>query len=132
MRMPINPALKSKQYVAVAGLVAFLVANASTVQAETFSGWVSFRGEFLLYPSRRAMLAEKNEGCLSGALPLTQQRIAMRKYQHKHVDISGYKERFALAPLALSMNNRGSPITNICSSEFVIFANKIRMAHGAR
>jgi hypothetical protein len=90
-------------------------------------GWVRFIGEFALYESEQAAGDRGREGCVSGALPLEQQRLAAEKFEGKRVRITASEVAWELPdPLALSLNHAGSPITNWCGGSFVLFASNIR------
>lgn len=88
-----------------------------------FVGWVRFVGEFVLYSDRVAFDGFRRERCISGALPLERQRDAAKRLNGKRVRVIAKKVPWALPdPLAVSLNNQGSPITNWCGEKYVLFA----------
>jgi hypothetical protein len=90
--------------------------------AESYVGWVRFVGEFVLYDDQSAFESFGKNHCMSGALPLEKQRLASR-FSGTRVKVTGVRVRWSLPdPSAVSLNNDGSPITNWCGGEFVLFA----------
>lgn len=90
---------------------------------ESYIGWVRFVGEFALYDNQAAFERSEREHCISGALPLDKQRLAAKEMNGRRVKVTGVRVPWSLPdPLAISLNNDGSPITNWCGEEFVLFA----------
>lgn len=86
-------------------------------------GWVRFVGEFVLYTDHSAFESSRREHCVSGALPLEKQRDAAKNLDGKKVMVVAKRVPWALPdPLAVSLNNEGSPITNWCGGKYVLFA----------
>lgn len=112
---------------AIAWGCAYRVKDASrTHPTESYVGWVRFVGEFVLYDDRSAFDGSKKEHCISGALPLEKQRTAAETMNGRRVKVTGTHIAWSLPdPLAISLNNNGSPILNWCGGDFVIFATDI-------
>jgi hypothetical protein len=97
-----------------------------TSPTESRIGWVRFVGEFALYDSQSAFERSDREHCVSGALPLDEQRLAAKTMDGRRVKVIGARVQWSLPdPLAVSLNNRGSAITNWCGGRFVLFATKM-------
>jgi hypothetical protein len=93
---------------------------------ESRIGWVRFVGEFALYDSQSAFERSDREHCVSGALPLDEQRLAAKTLDGRRVKVIGARVPWSLPdPLAVSLNNGGSAITNWCGGSFVLFATKM-------
>ena len=91
-------------------------------------GWVRFVGEFVLYDDREAFLERRRDHCVSGALPLNQHRVAAKKFDGKRVRVTGVSVEWSLPdPMALSVNHKGSPITNWCGGSRVIFGTGMKL-----
>src|SRR5215216_7239190 len=89
----------------------------------TYVGWVRFIGEFVLYDDRSAFENSRMEHCVSGALPLDRQNEAAEKFDGKRVRVKAKPVPWSLPhPLAISLNHEGSPITNWCGGEYILFA----------
>lgn len=94
--------------------------------ADSYVGWVRFVGEFVLYDDRAAFAASRREHCISGALPLSEQREAAKKFAGKRVRVTGTLVPWSLPdPLTLSLIHEGSPITNWCGGQSILFATKM-------
>jgi hypothetical protein len=98
-------------------------------ESETqYVGWVRFVGDFLLYTDRSAFKLSQREHCVSGALPLEKQRDAARNLSGKRVRVIAKRVLWKLPdPLAVALNNNGSPITNWCGGEYVLFATDMEV-----
>jgi hypothetical protein len=91
--------------------------------ADSYVGYVRFVGEFVLYDDRSAFAHFRKEHCVSGALPLDKQREAAKRFDGKRVRVTGTRVPWSLpGPLAVSLNHEGSPITNWCGGQYVLFA----------
>ncbi len=91
-------------------------------------GWVRFVGEFVLYDDREAFLERRRDRCVSGALPLNQHRVAEKKFDGKRVRVTGVSVEWSLPdPMALSVNHKGSPITNWCGGSRVIIGTRMEL-----
>lgn len=94
----------------------------------SYVGWVRFSGEFLLYDNRSAFAGSRREHCVSGALPLEKQREAARKFDGKRVRVTAVRVPWSLPdPLAVSLNNEGSPVTNRCGGQYILFATDMML-----
>ena len=90
---------------------------------ESHVGWVRFVGEFVLYDDKSAFEGARRDHCISGALPLEKQQVAAKKMDGRRVKVTGVRITWSLPdPLAVSLNNDGSPITNWCGGNFILFA----------
>lgn len=90
---------------------------------DSYVGYVRFVGEFVLYDNRSAFADFRREHCVSGALPLDKQREAAKRFDGKRVRVTGTRVPWSLpSPLAISLNHEGSPITNWCAGQYVLFA----------
>lgn len=92
-------------------------------QAATFDGWITFSGEFQLYPKRENVGRLYDRTCISGYFRTKRQQIAAaRRYAGKHVRIEG-----SLIPLSQywSPAELGSPVENYCDSVNVLVARSI-------
>lgn len=90
---------------------------------DSYVGWVRFVGEFVLYDDRSAFTGSRREHCVSGALPLNEQGEAAKRFDGKRVRVTATRVPWSLPdPLAVSLNHEGSPITNWCGGEYVLFA----------
>jgi hypothetical protein len=93
---------------------------------EPYVGHVRFLGEFVLYDDRSAFADFRREHCVSGALPLDKQREAAKRFDGKRVRVTGTRVPWSLPdPLAVSLNHEGSPITNWCGGQYVLFATEM-------
>lgn len=106
---------------------AYQAANHSRQESDDqYVGWVRFVGEFVLYTDRVAFEDSRRQDCVSGALPLGKQRDAARKLDGKKVKVVAQRVPWVLpGPLAISLNNDGSPITNWCGGDYVLFATEM-------
>jgi len=60
-------------------------------------------------------------------LPLNKQRVAEKEMNGRRVRVTGVRVPWSLPdPLAVSLNNDGSPITNWCGGKFVLFATDMK------
>ena len=95
----------------------------SQTSTKEYVGWVKFRGEFLLYPDKKAAENGVGRGCLSGTLPLQLELDAAKKYDGTRVKVIAQPILWRLpSPLALSLNHEGAPVTNWCHGDTVLFA----------
>lgn len=96
-------------------------------------GWIVFHEEFQLYDTYDAMVRGDQDHCISGALPLTKQRAAEKKYRNKQarVRVRGTLVEWKLPKTpqfpvtGLALMHDGSPILNGCLGRFVLFATSI-------
>jgi hypothetical protein len=114
---------------AVCGLVAVLAGCASLAPRERlYTGWVRFTGEFVLYSNASAFADSRTSHCLSGALSPAKQKDAAARFNGKRVIVRARPVRWALPdPQALMMNNQGTPITNWCGRDEVLFATEMKL-----
>jgi hypothetical protein len=126
--------VKSAHIMALAATVAFLgcAGQSSSTRLKapegyrSYVGWVRFVGEFVLYYDRSAFENSRMEHCVSGALPLDRQNEAAEKFDGKRVRVKAKPVPWSLPdPLTLSLNHEGSPITNWCGGEYILFATDI-------
>jgi hypothetical protein len=95
-------------------------------RVDQYVGWVRFVGEFALYSDYGAFENSDRDACVSGSLPLEMQRSAAAALDGKRVRIIAKRVPWVLpGPLAMSLNHQGSPITNWCGKEYVLFATQI-------
>lgn len=93
---------------------------------QSYVGWVRFVGEFALYDDWSAYENSRHAHCISGALPLEQQRRVAREFEGRRVRVTAVRVAWFLPdPLAVSLNNDGSPITNWCGGKYVLFATEM-------
>jgi hypothetical protein len=93
---------------------------------QSYVGWVRFVGEFALYDDRSAYESSRHARCISGALPLEQQRKAAYEFEGRRVRVTAVRVAWFLPdPLSVSLNNDGSPITNWCEGKYVLFATEM-------
>lgn len=95
---------------------------------DVYTGWVRFVGEFVLYDDREAFLERRRAHCVSGVLPLNEQRAAAKKFEGKRVRVTGVAVEWSLPnPMSLSLNHKGSPISNWCAGPKVIFGTEMKL-----
>ena len=89
----------------------------------TFDGWITFAGEFQLYPKQEDVGRQYDRTCISGYFATKRQQIgAARAYDGKHVRVTG-----TLIPVAQywSRTEVGSPVENYCDSASILVARSI-------
>ena len=90
---------------------------------DSLTGWITFRGEFLLYPRREDIGRTFDETCVSGTFARRQQyAAAARRFEGKHVRIQG---TLLPADHYFSETGLGQPIENYCASKQVLIATGI-------
>lgn len=93
-----------------------------------YVGWVRFASEFALYADPTAFANSASSHCVSGALPPELQRQAAAEFSGQRVRVRARAVPWSELPAdALTMNNKGSPITNWCGDRVVLFASEMKI-----
>ena len=114
---------------AVAAMVSGCAGTAMTQRLDRgrlYTGWVRFSGEFTLYADPKSFANAATSRCVSGALPLEQQKEAAAKFNGQRVFVRAKAVPWVLPDeRALTLNHGGSPITNWCGGKEVLFATEM-------
>jgi hypothetical protein len=102
---------------------------------QEFSGWISVHGEFQLFNKKKDFEKLMEGKCISGALPLREQRLLGTKVSTKklRVIVTGkalnYSKYQGSLPPGFMITHGGSRIENFCGSALIIFARSVRVAN---
>ncbi|MEN3749867.1 hypothetical protein TPR58_22030 [Sphingomonas sp. HF-S3] len=89
-------------------------------------GWISFRGEFLLYPRQEDLGRTLDQSCTSGTFArVADFRSAARRFEGKRVRVIG---RLMKADAYFSDSTLGQRIENYCGSDTVLIATSVEPA----
>lgn len=90
--------------------------------ATEFTGYIVFNEEeFQLYPREAQIRTPFSRPCLSGALPLNQQRAARQDLPGQKVTISGRTAAWA----GRTITHEGVDIRNTCGGPFVLLGDDV-------
>lgn len=104
-------------------------AAASRMQwSESISGWVTFRGEFLLFGMPDALPSNDLTRCTSGNLPTGLHARAAETLEGKRVIVTGRMVVWTAGTDDRPTRERAAPIRKVCDGPLVFLADSIREA----
>jgi hypothetical protein len=92
-----------------------------------YVGWVRFTSEFALYPDEASFSRADTLRCVSGALPPDKHKDIAARLNGKRVKVKARAVPWSLPEGAMTLNNQGSPITNWCGDQVVLFASDMTL-----